>query len=63
MKTICEPAKELPVAAESDVVVVGGGPGGIMSALAAARTGAKTLLIERYGFSGRHGDGWFDDQF
>jgi hypothetical protein len=52
MKTIHEPAKDLPVVAESDVVVVGGGPGGIMAALAAARTGAKMLLIERYGFLG-----------
>jgi len=52
MKTIHEPAKELPVVAERDVVVVGGGPGGIMAALAAARTGAKTLLMERYGYLG-----------
>ena len=52
MRTIREPAKELPVVAECNVAVVGGGPGGIMSALAAARTGAKTLLIERYGFLG-----------
>ncbi len=52
MKFILEPAKKLPVAAEADVVVVGGGPGGIMSALAYARTGASTLLIERYGFLG-----------
>jgi ribulose 1,5-bisphosphate synthetase/thiazole synthase len=52
MKTIYEPAKERPIVAEADVVVVGGGPGGIMAALAAARTGAKTLLIEHYGFLG-----------
>ena len=52
MKTIREPAKELPVVSETDVVVAGGGPGGIMAALASARTGAKTLLIERYGFVG-----------
>lgn len=52
MKFILEPAKELPVAEQADVVVVGGGPGGIMSAIASARTGAKTLLIEKYGFVG-----------
>ncbi len=52
MKIVYEPAKELHVAAESDVVVVGGGPGGIVAALAAARTGAQTLLIERYGYLG-----------
>ncbi|MBD2847017.1 FAD-dependent oxidoreductase [Paenibacillus sp. IB182496] len=37
---------------EADVVVCGGGPAGINAALAAARGGAKTLLIERYGFLG-----------
>ena len=52
MKIICEPSKEIPVVAECDVAVVGGGPGGIMAALAAARTGAKTLLVERYGCLG-----------
>jgi hypothetical protein len=35
-----------------DVVVVGGGPAGINAAIAAGRTGVKTLLIERYGFLG-----------
>ena len=35
-----------------DVVVVGGGPGGIPAAIAAARQGAKTLLVERNGFLG-----------
>jgi len=35
-----------------DVVVCGGGPSGFVAAVAAARSGAKTLLIERYGFLG-----------
>lgn len=35
-----------------DVVVIGGGPAGINAAIAAGRTGAKTILIERYGFLG-----------
>jgi hypothetical protein len=51
-KTITEPAREIRVYREADVVVVGGGPGGIASAIAAARSGAKTVLIERYGHLG-----------
>lgn len=35
-----------------DVAVLGGGPAGITAALGAARNGAKTILIERYGFLG-----------
>ena len=35
-----------------DVVIVGGGPAGIMAGLASARTGASTLIIERNGFLG-----------
>ncbi len=51
-KTIREPAREIKVCREADVVVVGGGPGGIGAAIAAARTGADTVLVERYGHLG-----------
>lgn len=44
--------REIPVVAGYDVVVCGGGPGGIIAALASAREGAKTCIIERYGFLG-----------
>lgn len=52
IRTITETARETRVCREADVVVVGGGPGGIGSAIAAARNGAKTVLIERYGHLG-----------
>ncbi|MBT4518457.1 MAG: FAD-dependent oxidoreductase [Halieaceae bacterium] len=52
MKTITETPREIPVVAETDVLVVGGGPGGLAAALAAAREGADTMLIERYGCFG-----------
>jgi hypothetical protein len=51
-RMISEPARDIKVLKEADVVVVGGGPGGVASAIAAARTGAKTVLIERYGHLG-----------
>jgi hypothetical protein len=51
-ETITEPAREIKIFRETDVVVVGGGPGGIASAIAAGRAGAKTVLIERYGHLG-----------
>ena len=46
---------QTPVYGEFDVVVVGGGPAGIMAAAAAARAGRSTLLVERYGFLGGAG--------
>jgi hypothetical protein len=52
MDAITEPARKLPVYADVDVLVMGGGPAGVATALAAARRGAKTLLAERYAFLG-----------
>ncbi|OUS72743.1 dehydrogenase [Paenibacillus sp. MY03] len=52
MKTVVEATREIPVIAEPDVLIVGGGPAGIGAAVAAARSGARTMLIERYGFVG-----------
>ena len=52
VKTIDEPARKTNVWREVDVVVVGGGPGGVASAICAARNGAKTVIIERYGHLG-----------
>jgi len=46
-----EPARELPVR-ECDVVVAGGGTAGVVAALAAARQGARTVLIEAKGYTG-----------
>ena len=51
-RTITEPAREVPVAAEVDVVVAGGGPAGVGAALSAARNGASTLIVEQFGCLG-----------
>lgn len=52
---ITEPARTLPVYGEFDVVVIGGGPAGLAASVSAARRGARTLLVERYGFLGGMG--------
>jgi hypothetical protein len=52
VKTINEAARETAVCYEADVVVVGGGPGGHSAAVVAARNGARTVLVERYGHLG-----------
>ena len=44
--------KDIPVIGRYEVIVCGGGPSGIMAAVAAAREGASVALIERYGFVG-----------
>jgi hypothetical protein len=54
-KTIAEPARQVPLYGEYEVAVLGGGPAGIAAAVAAARAGRRTLLIERYGFLGGMG--------
>lgn len=44
--------ENIPVVADVDVLVIGGGPGGLGAAVMAARSGAKTMLVERYGILG-----------
>lgn len=42
----------IPLLAEVDILIIGAGSAGCVAAIAAARTGAKTLLVDRYGFAG-----------
>jgi hypothetical protein len=55
LEYVAEPARRTPVHATTDLLVLGGGPAGIAAAMTAARAGAKTLLVERYGFLGGAG--------
>ncbi len=52
MRHIAEAARTTPVFHEAEVLVVGGGPAGLAAAVAAARAGAQTTLVDRYGCFG-----------
>ncbi|HZN48795.1 MAG TPA: FAD-dependent oxidoreductase [Ramlibacter sp.] len=54
-RSLTEAARQTPVWGEYEVVVLGGGPAGMAAAVAAARAGRSTLLVERYGFLGGMG--------
>lgn len=51
-RSVKEAARETPVLAETDVLVVGGGPAGTAAAIAAGRLGAEAMLVERYNHLG-----------
>ncbi len=50
-----EPSRKVRVLGDFDVVIIGGGPAGLAASYSAAKHGAKTLLVERYGFLGGMG--------
>jgi len=50
--TYTEPPREIPVKYTCEVLVCGGGPAGLSAAITAARAGADTMLIERFGCFG-----------
>ena len=52
MKTVHIPEQTIPVIAETDVLVVGSGPGGLAAAISSARAGVETMIVERYGCFG-----------
>jgi hypothetical protein len=61
--SVTEETKQIPVYKKVEVVVVGGGPAGFGAAVAAAKDGANTLLVERNSFFGGTGTAGFINQF
>jgi len=51
-RSVPEPARDVPVIADCDVAVLGGGPAGVCAAAAAARAGRRVVLVERCGCLG-----------
>ncbi len=52
MDWITEPQRQIPVIANVELLVCGGGFAGVAAALSAAKNGIRVLLLERYGFLG-----------
>jgi len=51
-RSLSEPSRQVPVVSEADVLVAGGGQAGVAAAVAAARQGARTILVERNSYLG-----------
>jgi len=52
LRFLQEPSRSIPVKAETEVLVIGGGSAGVAAAVAAARNGAEVILVERLGYLG-----------
>ena len=52
MKTYKEPPREIPISRDVDVIIIGGGPAGLVAAIASARNAARTTLVEQFAYLG-----------